>query len=473
MNQSLRTGIIPVSWKKARVTPIYKDSNPLSPSNYRPISILPVVMKVFERAVQKQLVSFLKENSILCDQQSGFRECHSTLTATTDVTDFILQNMDQGLLTGAVYLDLKKAFDTVDFETLLYKLHCLGVKDTEHLWFQNYLQERSQCVVHDTSPSEELNVSCGVPQGSILGPILFVLFMNDFPSVIRHSKVALYADDTVLLFASSSVHEIQNCLMDDLSAASTWFYNNKLHLNVSKCKWTLFGTEKRLKNCEIPEIKIDSDTLEHLPSYKYLGLHLDRNLNWQFHIEQLCKKLRQRLGVLRRVRQYLDKNTALLLYNALVQPMADYCDSVYGSCSKTLLTKIQRLLCKGGRIVLDVPADTPSRDVIHDLKWLTLSERIFFHRCLLVYKSLNDLCPTYLSCKFSHPMHRYNTRNFLNLELLKCNTNIGQKTFTYSGAKAWNNLPHDVKNSSSRNVFKNNLTKYILSQRSNQYFIAF
>jgi len=316
-------------------------------------------------------------------------------------------------------------------------------------------------------------VPCGVPQGSILGPILFVLFVNDFPSAVQHSKVVLYADDTVILFASSYLQEIQDCLTADLDAASTWFRQNKLHLNISKCKWTLFGTNRRLKNCEVPEVKIDSRTLEHVTTYKYLGLYLDCNLNWQVQVDHMCRKLRQRLGVLRRVREFLDQNTALLLFNALLQPVADYCNTVYGSCSKTLLTKIQRLLCKGGRLVLNVPLDTSSRVVLHDLKWLTLSERIFFHRCIMVYKALHGQSPNYITNKFRHMTHSYNTRNSLNLELLKCKTNIGQRTLTFAGACDWNSLPPHVKHSSSLTVFKSNLLKCILSRRSNQYFIPF
>ena len=144
----------------------------MNPSNYRPISVLPVVMKIFERAVQQQFVGYLTKHSVLCKEQSGFRKKHSTQTATTDVTDYILNNMDNGFLTGAVYLDLKKAFDSVDSETLLFKLKCLGVKSSEHTWFRNYIMDRSQWVQHSSVHSEKLPISCGVPQGSILGPML-------------------------------------------------------------------------------------------------------------------------------------------------------------------------------------------------------------------------------------------------------------------------------------------------------------
>ena len=471
MNRSLVTGLIPFSWKKARVTPIYKDSDPLHPSNYRPISILPVVMKVFERAVQKQLLAYLKKNAILCEQQSGFREKHSTATATTEVTDFILKNMDQGLYTGAVYLDLKKAFDSVDIDTLLFKFDCLGIRNTEHLWFQNYLTNRSQCVIHNGSLSQEKLITSGVPQGSILGPVLFVLFVNDFPSVARHSKVVLYADDTVLLFSSTSSTEIQSCLNEDLISASKWFQANKLLLNISKCKWMLFGSQKRLKKCALPEISINNSPLEHVSTYKYLGLLLDCSLNWQPHINYVCKKLKQRLGVLKRVRQYLDEATSTLLYNALILPMADYCDTVYGSCGKTLLAKVERLLCKGGKIILNVPMDTSTRCVLNSLKWLTLTERITLHRNIMVYKSLKGLAPNYISKNFHKITHSHNTRNSSNLVLPRCKTNMGQQTFQFLGAKDYNALPSALKNSASIDIFKSQVVKHILSSRSSHYFI--
>ena len=190
------------------------------------------VYEIFERAVQKQLTAYFKKHSILCTEQSGFKEQHSTLTATLDVTDHILENMDEGLYTGAVYLDLKKAFDTVNSDTLLFKLKCLGIENNELYWFQNYITDQSQCVQHATATSEYLPITCGVPQGSILGPLLFTIYVNDLPHVIKHSKIALYADDTVLLFASRSLENIKMAINKDLGAATKWFNENKLHLNV-------------------------------------------------------------------------------------------------------------------------------------------------------------------------------------------------------------------------------------------------
>jgi hypothetical protein len=449
MNLSLKTGIVPSAWKEARVSPIYKSDCPTCPSNYRPISIIPVCMKIFERAVQRQLVMYLTEHSILCHQQSGFRKHHSTQTAITDVTDHILSNMDNGNLTGAVYLDLKKAFDTVDLESLLFKLQCLGISGDELKWFDNYIKDRRQCVQHATATSEKLPISCGVPQGSILGPVLFTLYVNDIVTSISCSKIMLYADDTILLFSAKTVDDIKSALIGDLENVATWFHRNKLHLNIKKCKWTLFGSEKKLSRTSLPDICISDKNIEHVTVYKYLGVQLDSNLKWESHIEYMCTKVRQRLGVLRRIRDYLDEETALRLYNALVMPLIDYCDVTYSTCNSKCLKKIERLMLRGGRIVLNVPYDTPSIVVLHRLKWLTFKERTDYHKCIQMYKCLNSLSPAYLSDMFEQVNHGYSTRNSCNLKISQCKTQMGQRTFTYIGATLWNSLPRYIHSSST------------------------
>ena len=176
--------------------------------------------------------------------------------------------------------------------------------------------------------------------------------------------------------------------------------------------------------------------------------------------------------MLRRIRTYLDQQTATTLFNALVLPLVEYCDTVYGTCTRGLQNKVERLLYKGGRIILDVPSDTSTRAVINELKWLTFTERLFYHRCILVYKSLNHSLPPYINRKFQTMTHGYNTRNSSDLQLIKCRTNMGQRTLTFLGAKNWNSLPSVLKFSPSVNVFKTNLVKHILSCRSHQYFIS-
>lgn len=227
-----------------------------------------------------------------------------------------------------------------------------------------------------------------------------------------------------------------------------------------------------LQSAQAADITINGSVLEQVHSYKYLGLHLDGCLSWQDHTEQLCKKLRQRLGVLRRVRTYLDRQTATTLFNALVLPLVDYCDTVYGTCAKGLQNKVETLLYKGGKIILGVPPDTSTRNVINELRWLTFPERLYFHRCILVYKSQHCKLPPPINRKFQPMTHGYNTRNSNNLKLIKCRTNMGQRTLAFLGAKDWNNLPSVLKSAPSVNIFKNKLVKHILSCRSHQYFIT-
>ena len=200
-NLSVQQCKIPGEWKKAKVTPLYKSGAKSDPKNFRPISVLPVVSKVYERLIHNQLASYFDENNLLCRFQSGFRKKHSTETAVTYFADQILMGMDKGLVTGAVFIDLAKAFDTIDHDVLIHKLKHYGVSDDSLLWFKDYFCARKQFVAIDSHRSEELDIACGVPQGSILGPLLFIIYINDLSSCMRNCSVSMYADDTAIYFA--------------------------------------------------------------------------------------------------------------------------------------------------------------------------------------------------------------------------------------------------------------------------------
>ena len=302
--------------------------------------------------------------------------------------------------------------------------------------------------------------------GSILGPILFILYVNDIISSVNSSKILLYADDTVLLYSGKSVSDIINVLTEDLNSITNWFLQNKLHLNTKKCKWTLFGSKRRLNRVTLPHISIQNEEIEHVTSYKYLGVHLDQNLNFEEHVDKICSKVRQRLGVLRRVRGFVNQETALMLYNALVMPLIDYCDVTYSLCTKKCIKKVDKLMLKGGKIVLGVPFDTPGITVLEKLKWMSFQERSTFHKCMQMYKCLHKMTPEYLGLRFKKIDHGYNTRQSnLNLKVIKCGTSMGQRAFTYDGAVLWNSLPAEMKDCSSLNIFKNKLLIHILNSR--------
>ena len=215
-NYSLSTGTIPAEWKQARVTPIFKEGNKQDTSNYRPISVLPLCMKVFERLVHNQFHTHITTNNLLNHHQSGFRPKHSTTTALIDVTDHLYNQSQNGLIIGAIFLDLKKAFDTVNPVILQEKLRAIGVHGTELQWFDNYFTNRTQVVSANGAVSTTQPISCGVPQGSILGPLLFTLYVNDLSSVAVHGKVVLYADDTAIFVSGKNIEDIQGKLNSDL-----------------------------------------------------------------------------------------------------------------------------------------------------------------------------------------------------------------------------------------------------------------
>jgi hypothetical protein len=214
INFSLVNGCVPSEWKEARVIPLFKSGESDNMDNYRPVSILPVVSKILERAVHIQLYKFMVDNNLLSPYQSGFRKRHSTETACISLTDSIRRGMDQGMLTGSVFIDLRKALDTVNHDLLLKKLHGFGVTGGELDWFKDYLT-RKQLVDYLNTYSDPLPLKSGVPQGSILGPLLFVIFVNDLPNAVNSCSILMYADDTVIFYSGKSVTDIENVLSSE------------------------------------------------------------------------------------------------------------------------------------------------------------------------------------------------------------------------------------------------------------------
>jgi hypothetical protein len=229
----------------------------------------------------------------------------------------------------------------------------------------------------------------------------------------------------------------------------------------------LFGICRRLQHVQAPEIILEDENLEQVESYKYLGLWMDATLSWRYHLDKMRNKIKQRLGILRRVRHYIDRDLCLMLYNVLVLPLFDYCDVVYSNCNTTEIIKLQRLQNRAAKLILQVPLDTSTHEVINELKWFYLSERIFYHRCVFMYNCFNANFPDYISRTFSVSDHGHNTRSSSrrDLQIPKCRTGSGQKTFAYQGVKAWNSLPDSTRNASTLNTFKTKLKFEILSKR--------
>ena len=278
INRCLRQSVFPSAEKWAKITPIYKSGERSSMDNYRPISVLPVLSKVFERVVYKQVYSYLEEDELLSQKQFGFRNKSSTQHAVTLFSDFIRQGMDKGKLTGAVFLVLRKAYDTVDHSRVLSKLPLYGISHEELQWFENYLFDRKQSVQFDGIKSETQSVSCGVPQGSTLGPLLFTLLINDISLKLSHCETILYADDTVIYCADKNCESIERQLNIDIGQIAEWLTTNNLVANLKRTKTEClpFGTHQRTSKSRALKIKMNEQSIFESKSYEYLGVTLDK-----------------------------------------------------------------------------------------------------------------------------------------------------------------------------------------------------
>ena len=233
-NTSLETSIFPDIWKIARVAPIYKEGDKSEKTNYRPISVLPVISRLFERLIYNQLYQHLNSNNLLANEQSGFRRLHSTLTSLLKSTDDWYSALDSGQLVGLVFIDLKKAFDTVDHNILCQKLEHYGLIGRELSWFKSYLSNRKQYCCINGVESRLMDINIGVPQGSCLEPLLFLFYINDLPQAVQNSTIAMYADDTSLSYRSDDVQKLNEAMNKDLTSVFEWLKGNRLSLNVTK-----------------------------------------------------------------------------------------------------------------------------------------------------------------------------------------------------------------------------------------------
>ena len=289
MNLSISKCVFPTAWKEAKVTPLYKSGPSTDPSNYRPISVLPIFSKVLERVIHDQLYDYVNGSGLLCGRQSGFRKTHSTSTCLVEFLDVVYNNIEKGNMSGVVFLDLKKVFDTVDHEILCCKLTSLGLSNSSTAWFENYLSGRTQVTKIGNHLSDPGQVSCGVPQGSILGPLLFIIYINSLPNVIDNCETFLYADDTAIIATGSSDAEITDKLNNAMHSASTWLDNNKLSLNTGKTKCMFIGTSNKLSKANFSNIECKGEVIGRVDSFKYLGLVLDSMLNFDKHTSYIKK----------------------------------------------------------------------------------------------------------------------------------------------------------------------------------------
>ena len=412
LNLSIRSGKFPEIWKCSKVSALFKSGDRRNASNYRPISVLPTLSKILEKVVHKQFYEYLDSNNIISNKQYGFRPRLSATAALSAFADEVLLKMEEGELCGAVFLDLTKAFDTVDHAILISKLSQIGVSASTLLWFKSYLSNRKQRTSCDNAMSDPLHVPLGVPQGSILGPLFFLIYINDLPLVVKNSQVTLYADDTVLYCFSKEPRMLEEALNEDLLEVAKWLNRNKLTLNLSKTKSMIIGGSRKIIGIPSLSLHIFESYTDSVSSFKYLGIMLSSDFTWADHVEYISAKINKNLSLLRRIKYYLPLQARLLFYNSLVLPILDYADIVWGDKNNaTLMKELQLLQNKAAKLILDKPPLSSATEALKTLKWLNLVDRRKYHRCVYIYKCITGQINHSLVMSRQMDMHSYNTRN--------------------------------------------------------------
>ena len=339
-NLSLKEGVFPEKLKTANVIPLFKSGDPELFNNYRPVSILCTISKIFEKVMYSRIIDFLNKYKFFVKSQFGFRKDHSTYMPLLVLIDEIVNALDSGEVAVGVFLDFSKAFDTVNHKILLSKLFHYGIRDKAYAWLESYLCNRVQFVSYNGFKSTKNTITCGVPQGSILGPLLFLIYINDLSKICQFTNPFLFADDTNLLHHSKDLVKLQKEINDDLHQISEWLQANRLSLNIKKTHYMIFSNKRLPIDMNI---KIDGNKIDSVEQTKFLGVIIDKQLNWKKHITHITGKVARGIGIIIKAKKYLPREAMLSLYYYFIYPYLTYCNLVWGTSCKSHLERLKIL----------------------------------------------------------------------------------------------------------------------------------
>lgn len=466
-NKSLKDGIFPTELKVAKVVPLHKSGDKNLFTNYRPISILSIFSKLLEKIVHKQLYSHIKENDILYDLQFGFREKHSTFMAVLQFVENIRKALENDEYSIGLFLDLSKAFDTLDHDILLNKLEYYGIKNNSLNFFKSYLENRTQSVLYNNIKSDSKVLPCGVPQGSVLGPLLFILYINDMYLASSQLNTVLFADDTNLLKSHKNIDELTKIMNEELSKIDDWFKANKLSLNYSKTKFIVFTKRRKPIGKQI-KIMINNQEIERVKFTNFLGVIIDEHIDWREHIRMIEKKIAKTIGILFKIKHLLNAKSMLAVYNSLIFSYLSYCNIIWGCNTKTSLKRILLFQKTFLRLLTSKNRRTHTAPLFKQFKILKIDDLYVYLVSQFVFKWLvND--PTYTTLFKNYftkneQIHHYNTRQINNLYPgIYRSKEIGFFSITVQGPRIWNSFPNYIKDIRSFDSFKTCIKSYLIS----------
>ena len=447
INLCFETGEFPLMLKLAKVIPLHKKESVLNFLNYRPISLLSVFSKIYEKTIYVRIYSYLVKYNMIYSKQFGFRGNHSVNHAVISFTEHIRSLLDKGEYVCGIFVDLEKAFDTVHHDILCEKLKFYGLRGNINKLIKSYLSDRKQFVSINGFDSEVKNVTCGVPQGSSLGPLLFLIYINDLRLSLKETSCGHFADDTFIVFNSKKPKTIETVINTELKKVSKWLRLNKLSLNAAKTEVIFFRSKRHSLNYDSISIKMNGLKLTPVDFIKYLGMYIDKFLDWNKHIQELSKKLSRANGILSKLRYNTPIDICLQVYYAIFYSYLIYGCNIWGFTSEENLNSIQVLQNKCLRIITFAPYDANVDQTFLDLKLLKVREVIKIQQLKVVYDFHDKCLPDDLMHLFRLSTNVHATNQILNsalnnlIHIPKIKTvTYGNNSIRYHCAKMWNEM---------------------------------
>ena len=464
INLSICQGIFPNDMKIAKVLPIFKSGNQYSLKNYRPISLLPAFSKVIERVVYNKLYDYLTSKNILLPNQYGFRKFHSTEQAILDFGNIINNHLINNKIPIAIFLDLTKAFDTIDHKLLLSKLEHYGIRGIPLSWFKSYLEHRKQSTVINETCSSAQNIMFGVPQGSILGPLLFIIYINDITHATSAGKYILFADDTSIVFTlgdDNNDHATKE-VEKELVKVCDWFNANKLSVNELKTKVMCF---KSTGDHNVT-LKLNDTPIENVTNFKFLGITISNNLSWKAHVNLKCNQINKVIAVMSRLKNEISSQILAQIYRSLIDPYINYGLIAWGNNEGKGIARIEKLQKKAMRIICKVNYNSHTSNLFFNLGILPVRALYVYKCCLMYNKIRSGEFPSHFQTLFptNNTIHSHNTRSNMDIHIPNVTHRLSKNTINYKLGTVWNKLPDYLKHGLfvSHSAFKKSLKKFLL-----------
>lgn len=466
INTSFTTGIFPNELKVANVIPLFKSGSNSIFTNYRPISLLSTISKIFEKLFYSRLLDFLNKYNILYEFQFGFRKKRSTQMALLILVDKIINALENDEFAVGIFLDFSKAFDTVDHTILLNKLDHYGVRGNSLSWLKSYLCNREQFTTFQGTQSDRQSVLCGVPQGSILGPLLFLIYVNDLAYVSNKLFTLMFADDTSTFITGKNFTLLCKTLNEELSKIVLWLKSNKLSLNVDKTHYMVFQP-KRNAILNENNISIDGKTIVQVHSCKFLGVILDDKLTWSNHILYTKNKIAKVIGILYKSKNKLCHKHLIVLYNSLLLPYFQYCNLIWSSASQTHLQPLVKIQKRAIRTICNLPKFATTQNLFHSLNILKIDDLRFYNTSIFMYNFYHKALPTMFNNFFTlnSQIHTHVTRQNRHFHTHQFKSLMSKNFIKYNGVIVWTKILHCNRTDPSCKlfVFKKNLKVYLLN----------